>query len=91
MTLPREAWQEDSLEPVSQYLHPGSDPQTVTVSITENPASVQVIEYISDTPSPSTGEGAHHLGQSHQVRHSNSVKNPNYVNLDAETLDSTSG
>ena len=91
MTLPREAWQEDSLEPGSQYLHPGSDPQTVTVSITENPASVQVIEYISDTPSPSTGEGAHHLGQSHQVIHSNSVWNPTGINLYAATIDSPSG
>ena len=59
--------------------------------MTEEPASAQGIEARSDTPSPSTEEGAHHLGRSHQVSHSNSAQNPTEVNLDAVTLDSPSG
>ena len=57
----------------------------------EEPGSDQGIEARSDTPSPSTGEGAHHLGRSHQVNHSNSAQNPTDLNLDTATLDSPSG
>ena len=90
MPLPREAWQEDSLEPGTQDLPSGSDPQVSHSSMKEDTASAQVIEAISDTPSPSAVDVAHRLGWSHQVRHSNSAQNPTGVNLDASTLASPS-
>ena len=52
---------------------------------------MQVIEDRSDTPSPYTRDGDHHLGRSHQAIHFNSVKNNTKVNLDAAMLDSKSG
>ena len=73
MSLPIEAWQEDSLEPSPKDLPLGSDPQAAHRGITEEPESVQVIESISETLIPFTIKGAHHLGQGHQVSHSNSV------------------
>ena len=91
MPIPKEAWQEDYIEPGPQGMPPGSTPQAATSGITEDPAPVQVIEAISETPSPSTGEGSHHLGWIHQVIQYNSVKNPTEVNLDAEMLASPSG
>ena len=33
MTLPRDAWQEDSQEPIPQDLPPGSDPQAAPIGI----------------------------------------------------------
>ena len=57
MTLPRDAWQEDSQEPIPQDLTPGSDTQAAPISMTENPMSSQGTEAISDTPTPYTGEG----------------------------------
>ena len=59
--------------------------------MTEEPASAQRTESSADTPIPSTVEGAHHLGQSHQVSHSNSAQTPTEANLDAETLSSPNG
>ena len=91
MPLTREAWKEESLELGPQGITPGSDPQVASSGITEEPASAQSIEDSSDTPSPSTGEVAHHLGRIHQVSHSNSAQNSTEVNLDAATLDSYSG
>ena len=55
----------------------------------EKPSSYQVIETSSDTPRPSTVEGAYHLERSHQVSQSNSAKNPTKVDLDAALLAST--
>ena len=66
---------------------PGSDPQDVIRGITEEPESVQRIGYRSDTPIHYNGYGSHHLGRIHHMRHSNSVKNPTKINLDATTLD----
>ena len=91
MPLPREAWQEDSLEPVPKDLTPGSDPQVAPSSMTEDHASAQVIEVISYTPSTSTGERAHHLGKIQQMSHLNSAQNTTGVHLDAEMLASPSG
>ena len=73
MLLPKVDWQEDSLELGTQDLPPGSDTQATTRSMPEDPESAQVIEARSDTPSPYTREGYHHLGQNHQMRHSNSA------------------
>ena len=91
MPLPREAWQEESLEPGSQDLPQGSDPQVAPNGMTEEPDSAQGMEAISDTTSPSTGEGVHHLEWSYQVIHSNSAQNTPEVNLDAATLASPGG
>ena len=77
--LPSEAWQEESMEPGPKDMPPGSNPQFVPISMIEEPESEQVIEDRSDTPNPSTGEGAHHLGWSHQVSHSNNAQNPNEI------------
>ena len=55
MPLPREAWQEDSLEPGTQDLPTRSDCQVAPRVMTEDPASAQEIEARSDNPSPSTG------------------------------------
>ena len=90
MPLPREACQEDSLEPGPQDISTGSDPQAAPIGITEEPASVQGIETRSDTPSSYTGEVSHYLGRIHQESHSNSAKNPNEINLDAAMLSSRS-
>ena len=70
---------------------PGSYPQVTPIGITEEPAQIQVIDVRLDTPRPSTGEGAQHLGNMHQVVHCNSAQNPTKVNLDESTLSSTSG
>ena len=91
MPLPREDWQEDSLDPGPQDLSPGSDPRTTHIVMIEEPASMQVTYARSDSPRPSTVEGTLKLGQSHQVGHSNNVKTPIDINLDAATLASTSG
>ena len=80
MPLPREDWQEESLEPGSQYLPPGSDPQAAPRVMAEEPVSAQGIGAISDTQIPST-----------RKVHSNSVQNPTEINLDAATLASSSG
>ena len=90
MPLNREARQEYSLEPVPQYLPLGSDTQATPSGITEEPSPLQGIEAISDTPITSNREGDHHLGQSHQVNHPNSVKNHTNFNIDVETLYSPS-
>ena len=59
--------------------------------MTEETASAQGIEAISDNSCPSTVGGDHNLGQSHQVVHSNGAQNPTEVNLDTEILASPSG
>ena len=89
MSLPKEAWKKDSLEPVLQDLPPWYNPQVELM--TEELVSVQGKEASSYTPSLSTGEGSHHLGQIHQVRHYNSAQNPTEFNLDAATLAFPSG
>ena len=91
MPLPRQVYQETSLEEKFQDLPPGSDPQDALSGITEEPSSVQGIEVKSDNPIPSTVEEDNHLGRSHQVRHYNSVQNPTEVNLDKRTLALPSG
>ena len=55
MPLFRAAWKEDSLEPSPQDLPTGYDPQVSPSGMTEEPASLQVIEARSYTPSPFTG------------------------------------
>ena len=55
MPLPREAWQEKSLEPGPQDLPPESDTQVANTAMTKDPVSAQIIETSSDTLSPSTG------------------------------------
>ena len=65
---------------------PGYDSQVAPTAIIEELTPSQVIETISDTPIPSTQEGAHHLGRIHQVSHYNRTQNPTEVNLDAATL-----
>ena len=88
MPLPREAWQEDLLEPGPQDLTPGSGPQAAPRGMTEDPDSVQGIESSTDNPSPSTGEVSHHLGWNHHVSHSNSAEILTEFNVYAATLDS---
>ena len=70
---------------------PGSDNQAAPIGMIEQPDSVQVTYAMSDNKRPSTGEGALQQGKSHQVIHSNSVKNPTEINLYTETLAPTSG
>ena len=54
MPLPREAWQEDLMEPGPPDQPPGSDIQAEPSSITKDTVSEQVIESSTDTPIPST-------------------------------------
>ena len=91
MHLPKEAWQEYLLEPGPQDLPPGYDPHSAPSGITEDHASVQVIEVISDNTIPSTVDLSNHTYCIHQVSHSNSVKNPTEINPHAATLASPSG
>ena len=86
MPLPREARQEDSLEPGPQDPTPGSDTQVAPSGMTGEPDPAQGIEAISGTPITSNVEGYHHLGKIYQVIHYNSDQNTIEVNLDAETL-----
>ena len=67
MTLPRDSWQEESLEQGLQEQIPGSDPHAAPSGITEEHVSVQGTETSLDTSITSTREGAHHLGRSHQA------------------------
>ena len=90
MPLLREARKEDSLEPVTQDLPPGYDPEVAPSVMTEDNESAQGIESRSDTPDPSTGYRVHHLGRIHQTSHSNSVQNSTEVNIDAAIMDSPS-
>ena len=76
------------MEPVNKDLPAGSYTQAANRDITEEPASVQVIEASSDTLIPSNGEGFHQLGRIHQVIQTNIFQNLNKINLDAEILDS---
>ena len=91
MTLPRESWKENSLEPGTQDLPPGSNPKVAPSCMTKEPAPAQGIYTRPDTLRPSNGEGSHHLEQSHHMSHSNSAQNPTEVNLDSSTLDLPSG
>ena len=59
--------------------------------MTKYPDPPQGIEASSDTPSPSTGEGACHLEQIHHVIHPDSLQNPTEVNMDTATMASPSG
>ena len=59
--------------------------------MTEKPETLQGIDASSETPIPSTGEGNLQIGNINQLRHFHSVKYPTEVNLDADTMDSTSG
>ena len=49
--------------------------------MTEEPASSQVTEAISETPISSVGEGTLNIGQTNPVGHFNIVKDPTDVNL----------
>ena len=53
MTLPRVSCQENSLEPGTQDLPPGSDPHAAPSGMIEEPVSTRVTEAILDTPRPS--------------------------------------
>ena len=79
------------MEPGNQDLPTWYDTQLLPSGMTEEPASAQGIYTISYNPSPSTGEGGHHLGKSYQVIQPNSAQNPTEVNLDAATLSPPSG
>ena len=91
ISLPWEAWKEDSLDPGPHNIPPGYDSQDSTSCITEEPVSVHQIEAISDTLIPSTVQVDHHLRWSHEERQSSSVQNHTEINLDAVMMDSPSG
>ena len=91
MPLPREARQEYSLEPGTQYLLPVSYHQAAPRGITEKYVSVHQIEACLDSQIPSTLKVDHHLERSQQARHSNIVQTHTALNLDASTLYSPIG
>ena len=57
MPLPRDSFQEDSLDPGPQDMSPGSDTQAAPIGMIEEPESDQETETSSDTQIPYTVEG----------------------------------
>ena len=86
MLLPREACQEDSMEPGPQDLPLGSYPQAKPSGMTEEPTSTWGTEASTNTTIPYTGEGELEVGNRNQVSHSNIAQNPTNINLDAANL-----
>ena len=74
MPPPREAWQEESKEPGTQYMSTDYNTNAAHSGMTEDPVPLYGIEAISETPIPSTGGRTLQIVHGHQVIHFNILK-----------------